>query len=560
MFSLQAQFNSPVPKLDVGGIGEYAGGYAYGSNTNGGYATGSSRYSDGSSYQDKSSFFELFAPRDAAYSDKNASGVTERSASEYKREADASSANAAANTADRSASESDSVSDSAAAKDDKASGSDEAAASTDDKETKKGENSADIEKTLLILRDGLLRDDASKIQEFEQSMAGAVTINVDLEQAASESESVSAIEDANGASAQGTELSGQAIGELDLEGAELGGSAKMGELKAAAEKNARLASGGEASVHDGGKDLASAEKAASEGAAKAGVEGGESDEGRLSAKKGGAAGIANDALGMNGELAAGRAGGRERGANGGASREGGRGSGERAKPTKIEAERARIKASAATFVTTSTTQAVEGASSGGRETMHTTDSSGHETEVVVDMKDAHSVAQNAGQNTQQNLSFSNQAKGSMENFLARELHSNLNGDIVRQAQLQLRSSNEATIKLALKPESLGNVKIRLEMTENKVTGKIIVESEEALRAFNEEVHNIEEAFRDSGFAGASIETHLAESGGGGQRGNSELAALRSSFNEAQYDDENDAVVSTRTYSMFFADKKVSVLV
>jgi flagellar hook-length control protein FliK len=102
-----------------------------------------------------------------------------------------------------------------------------------------------------------------------------------------------------------------------------------------------------------------------------------------------------------------------------------------------------------------------------------------------------------------------------EDILARELHQNLNGDIVRQAQIILREHGEGTIRLALKPESLGNVKIQLEMTENKITGHIIVESDEALRAFEREIRSLEQAFKESGFAGASLDMSLA----GGNREN-----------------------------------------
>jgi len=89
-----------------------------------------------------------------------------------------------------------------------------------------------------------------------------------------------------------------------------------------------------------------------------------------------------------------------------------------------------------------------------------------------------------------------------ENFsqlLARELNGNLSTDIVRQAAIVLRDGGEGTIKLSLRPESLGKVKIHLEMAENKVSGHIVVETEEALRAFEQEIHTLEQSFRDSGF-------------------------------------------------------------
>ena len=96
------------------------------------------------------------------------------------------------------------------------------------------------------------------------------------------------------------------------------------------------------------------------------------------------------------------------------------------------------------------------------------------------------------------------AGNALENMLARELHENFNGDIVRHASMALRDGGEGTIRLSLKPESLGNVKIHLELTENKITGQIVVESEEAMNAFKKEISSLEQAFRDSGFTNADL--------------------------------------------------------
>jgi len=121
----------------------------------------------------------------------------------------------------------------------------------------------------------------------------------------------------------------------------------------------------------------------------------------------------------------------------------------------------------------------------------------------------------ASQNTAQ-TSWETGSSKALENMLARELHQSFNGDIVRHASMALRDGGEGTIKIALRPESLGNVKIRLEMTENKITGRIVVESEEALQAFRKELSALEQAFRDSGFADASLNLSLTADGAGTQ--------------------------------------------
>ena len=104
-----------------------------------------------------------------------------------------------------------------------------------------------------------------------------------------------------------------------------------------------------------------------------------------------------------------------------------------------------------------------------------------------------------------------------EDLLARELHQNFNNDIVRHASMVLRDEGKGMIRLNLKPDTLGNVKIRLEMAENRITGQIIVESEEALKAFQKEIHSLEQAFKESGFQDASLDMSLAADSGGAEQ-------------------------------------------
>jgi hypothetical protein len=119
-----------------------------------------------------------------------------------------------------------------------------------------------------------------------------------------------------------------------------------------------------------------------------------------------------------------------------------------------------------------------------------------------------------GRNAPSETGWEARSSQAFEDLLARELHQNFNNDIVRHASMILRDEGRGTIRLALRPESLGNVKIRLEMAENKITGHIVVESEEALRAFEKEIHSLEQAFKDSGFQGANLEMSLASDGRG----------------------------------------------
>jgi flagellar hook-length control protein FliK len=140
-------------------------------------------------------------------------------------------------------------------------------------------------------------------------------------------------------------------------------------------------------------------------------------------------------------------------------------------------------------------------------------SEGSVREITLELRMPNQGQQNQSAQT----TWEAKAGQAFEDILARELHQNFNNDIVRHASVVLRDSSEGIIRLALKPESLGNVKIRLEMAENKITGHITVESEEALRAFEREITSLEKAFVESGFEGANLEMSLAADGGGAEQ-------------------------------------------
>jgi flagellar hook-length control protein FliK len=126
--------------------------------------------------------------------------------------------------------------------------------------------------------------------------------------------------------------------------------------------------------------------------------------------------------------------------------------------------------------------------------------------------EARSAPQTGEEGSRLNASYGEAAGSAFSEALAGELRNGLESGIVREARFVLGEGGEGQIRLSLKPESLGNVKIRLELAENKVSGKVIVESDDAFRAFEQEIHNLEQAFLDSGFEGASLELSAGSDG------------------------------------------------
>jgi flagellar hook-length control protein FliK len=145
-------------------------------------------------------------------------------------------------------------------------------------------------------------------------------------------------------------------------------------------------------------------------------------------------------------------------------------------------------------------------------------------------------------NSQAQSAWDIKAPAALENMLARELHQNFNGDIVRHASMILRNGGEGIIKLALHPETLGNVKIHLEMAENKITGFIEVESKEAMNAFRKEIAALEQAFREQGFAEANLDLSFAADDNREFEAPSHISKTAASSYEDSYEQETSSIV------------------
>ena len=120
-------------------------------------------------------------------------------------------------------------------------------------------------------------------------------------------------------------------------------------------------------------------------------------------------------------------------------------------------------------------------------------------------------------------------KADFASMLSKELQTST-GDIVKTGSIVLQNNGKGSINLILHPEQLGNVKIKLELSENQVSGKIVVASREAYDAFKENISAIKEAFSASGFEAGGFELAWSGSGDGGsqnQQENKQFAQERS---------------------------------
>lgn len=107
--------------------------------------------------------------------------------------------------------------------------------------------------------------------------------------------------------------------------------------------------------------------------------------------------------------------------------------------------------------------------------------------------------------------------------LTEQLKATWNGDIVQNAHLILKDGDAGTIRLRLHPDSLGGVKIELQLADKSISGKIIVESDEAKTAFERNMASLQDAFKQGGFESARLEVQVGSgnsgaAGGQGQDG------------------------------------------
>jgi flagellar hook-length control protein FliK len=173
--------------------------------------------------------------------------------------------------------------------------------------------------------------------------------------------------------------------------------------------------------------------------------------------------------------------------------------------------------------------------------------------VKTDGNNSVQMTMNFSDQVQQNiLSSSNQsASASSSNFqamLTNQVQQNAQ-EFVKAGSIVLKDNNIGTIKLVLHPESLGNVKINLQLSDKVISGQITVASQDAYNAFKDSADSLKQAFIQSGFetSGFTVAYSGANAGGSSfsgsqnQENNYTPAHASGSYDNAQFADAIPAV-------------------
>ena len=92
---------------------------------------------------------------------------------------------------------------------------------------------------------------------------------------------------------------------------------------------------------------------------------------------------------------------------------------------------------------------------------------------------------------------------------SRMFHERMQPEIVRQSTVVLKGSGRGEIRMTLRPENLGNLRMRLALDQNRVTGRIIVESSAVKMLLDQNLESLSRSFRESGFDAANFEVTVS---------------------------------------------------
>ncbi len=93
---------------------------------------------------------------------------------------------------------------------------------------------------------------------------------------------------------------------------------------------------------------------------------------------------------------------------------------------------------------------------------------------------------------------------SIAEALSRKLDNQSGNEIVQQVKLLLNRAESGEIRINLKPDSLGRVRVNIQMENNRLSGRVLVESAAARNAFRSSLDNLQAKLIESGFNDADL--------------------------------------------------------
>ena len=93
----------------------------------------------------------------------------------------------------------------------------------------------------------------------------------------------------------------------------------------------------------------------------------------------------------------------------------------------------------------------------------------------------------------------------------------LRSEVVKYSGIILKDGGAGELRLVLKPEELGNVRINLRLNNNHIEGRIIVENNTVKEIFESSLQSLSNGFKDEGYETASLEVFVKDRDGRGKQ-------------------------------------------
>jgi len=98
-------------------------------------------------------------------------------------------------------------------------------------------------------------------------------------------------------------------------------------------------------------------------------------------------------------------------------------------------------------------------------------------------------------------------------------------EIVQKSRIILQDGGKGEIRLILKPESLGRVRIRINIQDNSIEGRILVENNSVRELFEGNLEHLKNALRSEGFGAAALEVAVSGEKSGRDPAREEFPAM-----------------------------------
>ena len=157
--------------------------------------------------------------------------------------------------------------------------------------------------------------------------------------------------------------------------------------------------------------------------------------------------------------------------------------------------------------------------------VHSNNSNNSVNQNSVDIKDLPAASQvqlSTGKIQQFDSSLMSTKNGNspFHNQLIEYLRESGNTSIVKNANIILKENNEGEIKLLMKPENLGYVRIKLMLSDSHIVGRIIVDNYSIKEVFENNLDNLIKNFKENGYSSAMIDVSV-----GGEQNNNKKQSV-----------------------------------